>query len=74
MSKDGNGWIGLCTSCVFYWPATAEDDVDGRAGECRRYAPFPKVVRANKITNLGSDWPQVCRDDWCGEFRARNPE
>lgn len=44
---------------------------DVKHGECHRYAPLPVIgVDAEEIAQLSgaAKWPQVERDDWCGEW------
>lgn len=42
---------------------------DGQAdgGECRRSSPRVKFSRQGET--VGSVWPMVTAEDWCGEFR-----
>ncbi len=44
-----------CENCKFF---------QTMASECRRYAPSP--AEGDKKAH----WPNVARDDWCGEFVA----
>ena len=48
-----------CGRCRFADPVIVEDD--GPRLLCRRYPP--------RGDGEWSDWPAVCADDWCGEFR-----
>jgi len=47
-----------CAACKSYRP---EEDIE--AGECRRYAPRPRVDGSNTAF-----WPNVLPTDWCSEF------
>lgn len=48
-----------CWNCRFWFGD------DGRSGECRRNPPT--VLKYNEE----SQFPEVSRDDWCGEWRAK---
>lgn len=51
----------MCAECRFFKPNT--DESSGR-GQCHRYAPRPSD------TGTWRYWPELDRDDWCGEFEA----
>lgn len=53
-----------CIDCAFF---KAIDD--GDTGECRRYAPNPKVTRSDN-QHYPAYWPNVLFDDWCGELQV----
>lgn len=52
----------LCWNCrSFNYPG------QGDSGECRRNSPRVKFSRRDD--EIGSVWPVVAAEDWCGEFR-----
>ena len=53
-----------CEECLYY------DDITGKKGYCRRYAPRP-VHGSNDITEgLVTQWPIVLVYDACGDARS----
>jgi hypothetical protein len=48
----------------FYAPY---DDPKG-LGECRRYAPKPKIGTLEDARTYSPNWVQMLDDEWCGEF------
>lgn len=55
-----------CVDCVFFEVNLAHPSL----GLCRRYAPRAAVVLNG---NARVVWPEVSRNDWCGEFQAEEP-
>ena len=64
-----------CRTCR-YWKRDGE--------ECRRYPPVPieyyvtweneRKGYTESETRSFSTWPEVGRDDWCGEYARAHPE
>lgn len=62
-----------CASCRYF---VGED-----VGVCRRYAPRPKIVMEDPSRQTAGPldhswwavWPGVAADDFCGEWRGKNP-
>ena len=69
-----DGESGWCENCRFFVM------IEEQMGECRRYAPRPRVVAVATSQLEGYFekydsvvlWPTVDRSDECGEWRARN--
>ena len=55
-----------CYNCEFCEKAEDKERFVSRL-ECRRYPPVAGVPRDNRA----SSWPDVAKDDWCGEFKSR---
>jgi hypothetical protein len=62
-----------CRGCRFW----KDHGVTG-FGDCRRYAPRPKLSPAPKDDddliarpNLEARWPVTFEEDWCGEFKEK---
>ena len=53
----------VCETCRFYF---REDDTE----ECRKNPPTLLIDADNLI---GTYWPNVSRDEWCGEWQ-KNPD
>src|SRR5262245_38481908 len=53
-----------CVDCAFY---RAKEGTDGEYGECRRYAPQPRVVNEDDAVSQATVWPAVFGRDGCGE-------
>ncbi len=51
-----------CENCEFFVTERKSD----LAGDCRIRAPEPPVHKLGQAV-----WPQVERNQWCGEFRAK---
>ncbi len=49
-----------CDQCEYFstW------NENGTLGPCRRY---PRIMRQKEA----DEYPEMARDDWCGEFKAR---
>ena len=52
--------MASCKTCVFFRADTGV--LAEIQGSCLRYAPRPQ------ISSLGTLWPQVGVDNWCGEW------
>ena len=39
--------------------------------ECRRHAPVPQLGQSD---TYDAYWPDVCTNDWCGEWAPRDAE
>lgn len=55
-----------CATCKWWNPWGGLESIS--AGECKRHAPW--LDRRNG----GGVWPQVNRNDWCGEHECREPD
>lgn len=55
--------MNRCVDCAYYRPADVEDGPP-RRGTCQR---FPPQIIDNEF-GQGAQWPEVERDDVCGEF------
>lgn len=55
-----------CMNCI-YFVASAELDT---LGECRRYAPRPRVAEIANERQQEAWWPIVTQGEWCGEFHV----
>lgn len=53
-----------CMNCT-YFVASPELDIEG---ECRRYAPRPRVDALERDSQQDAWWPIVMQGEWCGEF------
>ncbi len=51
-----------CEKCRYYKP-----DEGTRYGTCHK---GPPVVIADNYGGATSQWPNVMRDEWCGEFSS----
>lgn len=69
-----------CSTCRFwglsrYSLANGGDDgdcgphCDGSAGRCRRHSPT--VVDRSRYPLATAVWPTSAREDWCGDYEAR---
>jgi hypothetical protein len=60
-----------CADCVFW--AGIKDPVPAigySPGQCRRYAPKPRVTSVEPEDDPFVLWPMVEPDYWCGEFES----
>ena len=59
-----------CQDCRYWmrWKRTP-DGKDQSAGDCRYRPPVLYLEPAND--SVGSGWPWIQQDDWCGRWRAR---
>ena len=61
---DGNFDL-TCENCRFF-----HLDHKETGGDCRRYAPKPMLFADTEDAHtVDTVWPQMCLDDWCGEFQ-----
>jgi len=59
---------GLCR----YW--NAPDSQMYVPADCRRHAPTVATMTCNHEEAVGR-WPKTSRDDWCGDWKAKeNPD
>lgn len=64
------GTVEGCGNCRFYL-----DDPMSKGGVCRRLPPVPVMLGLKNGPNgvypeVGTCWPEVMRDRWCGEYEA----
>ncbi len=61
-----------CRDCS-YWDDCGSQETSH--GYCRRYAPRPVCLRLSTGEDARcSIWPEVHRDEWCGEFVSKQKE
>ena len=66
---DTTDTIGNCETCRFY------SRINPDIGQCRRYAPRPDCFDVDDDgETIWPDFPEMCWDDWCGEWQQRQPQ
>jgi len=61
---DGNFDL-TCENCRFF-----QSDYKQTGGDCRRHAPNPmSFADTEESHTVDIVWPQMSKDDWCGEFQ-----
>lgn len=62
-----------CGTCRFY--CRDSEEILPEEGECRRNAPRPAPRKSLLDSEMRTDpchvWPLVDKDDWCGEWQAK---
>lgn len=66
MTNNGQQPRRDCTNCIYF---VATDEELDTVGECRRYAPRPRVAELSNARQQESWWPIVMQGEWCGEFQ-----
>ena len=61
--------VQWCEFCL-YWDKFHEGDGGEALGECRRYAPRPKITSEPEIEGKENvEWPITRENEFCGEFK-----
>jgi hypothetical protein len=66
-----------CFTCQFW----RQRDSEGYFGECHRHAPAPRTLTPHEDAtarykgdlSLAVIWPDICADDFCGDWKLIQP-
>lgn len=58
-----------CGSCKFC--KETDNTFDDEDGSCFRYPPQIIVLSSGGTSGGATYWPDVNKDDWCGEFKPK---
>lgn len=69
--------MNKCKECKYFEECSGAREVGPHrtlrwSGYCRRFPPVPISINTYRDENhLGYEYPAICGDDWCGEWKKK---